>query len=175
MITFYLNYIDQIVLTLCGIFTLINTIRLVWRATVPVRKIPAYFVVFGATSIATFLGAGHLFEISYRAIERAVAGTFIYDYRFYSLILMGIVLLSLSVRMLREIGNWFQGISGSQRRAMQTALLIVAVSAPTGVFTPIGYVPSIACAISLIFFPFVIKKSILASPAIVDSSTELTY
>ncbi|UFH54293.1 hypothetical protein [Spirosoma sp. KNUC1025] len=160
MLTYYLNHIDQIVLTLCVVFTLVNTARLVRRATVRVRKIPAYFVVFGATSIATFMGGGHLFEISYRAIERAMTGTFVYDYRFYSLILMGMVLLTLSIRMLNEISDWFRGVSGSQRKAFLTALIIVAVSAPTGVFTPIGYVPAIACAISLPFFPFVIRKPI---------------
>ncbi len=160
MITFYLNYIDQIVLALCAIFTFINTVRLVRNATVPVRKVPAYFVVFGATAIATFLGAGHLFEISYRAVERAMAGTFVYDFRFYSLILMGMLLLSLSVRMLGEIRDWFRGVSGSQGRAIKTALLIVLISAPTGVFTPIGYVPTIGCVISLLFFPFAVKKSV---------------
>jgi hypothetical protein len=160
MIRFYLNHIDEIVLILCLLFTFINTIRLVRRATVSVRKVPAYFVVFGATAIATFIGGGHLFEISYRAIERAINGTFVYDYRFYSLILMGMVLLSLSIRMLREIGAWFRGIPGSQRSAIRTALLIIIISAPTGVFTPIGYVPSIGCAITLLFFPFAVRKRV---------------
>jgi hypothetical protein len=163
MVTFYLNYIDQMVLTLCTVFTLFNTIWLVRRATVPVRKVPAYFVVFGATSIATFMGAGHLFEISYRAIERALADKFVYDFRFYALILMGMLLLNLSVQLLGEIDRWFQGAPGSQWKIIKTALLIVAVSAPTSVFTPIGYVPSIACFITLLCLPFAVKKLPAAS------------
>ena len=159
MLSFYLTYIDQMVLGLCAIFTFINTIRLVRSATVPVRKVPAYFVVFGATAIATFLGAGHLFEISYSAIKRALAGTFVYDFRFYSLILMGMLLLSLSVQMLNHIRDWFRGVPESRISAIKTALLIVLISAPTGVFTPIGYVPTIACAISLLSLPFAVKKS----------------
>ncbi|MBD2704887.1 hypothetical protein IC229_29920 [Spirosoma sp. BT702] len=158
MITYYLNHIDQLVLTFCVVFTFINTVRMVRRAAVPVRKVPAYFVVFGATSIATFLGAGHLFEISYRAIEQKMAGTFVYNFRFYALILLGVLLLSLSVQMLRYIRNWFSGVPDSQRQIIKTALIIVAISAPTGVFSPIGYVPTIACTITLLFMPFAVRK-----------------
>ncbi len=158
MTTYFAQYIDQTVLALCFILTLVNTVRMVRRATVPLRKVPAYFVVFGATAIATFMGFGHLFEISYHAVERALAGTFVYDFRFYSLILMGMLLLALSVRMLSAIDDWFRGAPNGRRRVIQTALLIVAVSAPTGVFTPIGYVPGVACAITLLALPFVMKR-----------------
>jgi hypothetical protein len=40
----YFTYIDQIVLALCFLFTFINMYRMVRRATVPIRKVPAYFL-----------------------------------------------------------------------------------------------------------------------------------
>lgn len=155
---FLWNYIDFIVLGLCIIFTLINTVRMIRRAKVPVRKVPAFFLIFGATSIAAFMGFGHLFEISFHAGERIAEGVFVFDFRFYSLILMGLLLLSLSNRMLNAINDWLQGKESSSKSILKTVGLIVAVSAPTAVFTPIGYVPSIACTISLIFLPFTLKK-----------------
>ncbi|CAN5357146.1 hypothetical protein BH09BAC4_BH09BAC4_20350 [soil metagenome] len=160
MSTFFLYYIDVTVLALCFVFTLINTVRMVRKATASVRKVPAFFAVFGATSIATFIGAGHLFEISYHALERLIDKTFVYDFRFYSLILMGVVLLSLGVYMIGQIGAWFRGVPGSQRRIIGVALVIVAVSLPTVVFTPIGYAPPLACVITLLAMPFVIKQKV---------------
>lgn len=155
---FLWNYIDFIVLGLCFVFTIINTVRMVRSATVSVRKIPAFFLIFGATSIASFMGFGHLFEISFHAGEKIAAGTFVFDFRFYSLILMGLVLLSLSRRMLQNIGDWLGGKENSPKTIIKTTALIVALSAPTGVFTPIGYVPTIACAISMVCLPFTLKK-----------------
>jgi hypothetical protein len=156
----YLQNIDQIVLALCFVFTFVNTYRMVRQATVPLRKVPAYLLVFGATAIATFLGFGHLFEISYHAIERAAAGTFEYNFRFYSLMLMGMVLLTLSVYLLNYIGDLFRAVPGSLRNIIRTVLFIVVASAPAGFFTPIAYVPSIACTISMLALPFAIKRSV---------------
>ncbi|GAB4034943.1 hypothetical protein GCM10028774_22970 [Spirosoma jeollabukense] len=145
---------------------------MVRKAKAPLRKLPAFFAVFGATSIATFMGAGHLLEISYHALERLIDKTFVYDFRFYSLILMGVVLLSLGVYMIGQIGAWFRGVSGSRRRIIGVALVIVAVSLPTVIFSPIGYMPSIACAITLLAMPFVMKRHRVSQAAgnIVDSS-----
>ena len=159
----YFQYIDHVVLVLCFIITLINTVQMVRRASVPVRKVPAYFLVFGATAIATFMGFGHLFEISYHAVERAVAGTFVYDFRFYSLILMGMLLLTLSVYLLGYIKEFLKGVQGSRGNIIRTIVFIVAVSAPAGFFTPIAYMPSIACTISMLALPFVIKAKVVRS------------
>ncbi len=152
------DYIDLIVLVLCFVSTGIHSVRMVRKATVPVRRIPAFFLVFGAASIACFMGFGHLFEISFHAGEKMAAGTFEYNFRFYSLILMGLVLLSLSVRMLNDIRDWLQGKETTPKAIVKTVLLIVVLSAPTGTFTPIGYVPTVACVISMVFLPFTVKK-----------------
>lgn len=167
MTTFFATYIDQFVLIMCFVCTLINTVRLVRRATVPLRKIPACFVVFGATSVSTFLGFGHLFEISYHALERVSAGTFVYDFRFYSLMLMGMLLLVLSLHMLKAIEHWFQGIPGSRHNIIRMALWIIVTSAPAIFLTPIAAAPVMACLITLIAMPFTLKQPV-AEATVVD-------
>jgi len=158
MSLFFAQYIDHFVHFMCVVCTLLNTTRLVRRATVPLRRVPAFFVVFGATTVATFMGFGHLFEISFHSLERAATGTFVYDFRFYSLILMGVVLLSLSVGMLRAIENWFKAVPGSRQAIYRFALQIIALSAPMFFFTPIAAAPVMACLITLMAMPFAIKK-----------------
>lgn len=151
------NYIDQIVLLFCFVISYLKTIHFLRQSTVPIRKIPAFFVVFGPVSIATSMGLGHLFEISYHALERVLEKSFVFDFRLYSLILLGVVLLSLSVRMLGEIRDLFRGFPRRQA-IFKTAFWMIFLSAPTGFFTPIGYVPTAACLVTLVFLPFVIKK-----------------
>jgi hypothetical protein len=157
---FLWNKIDLIVLSLCFVFTLLNTFRMVRAATEPIREVPAFFLIFGATSIVFFMGFGHLFEISYHAVENIMKGTFVFDFRFYSLILMGMLLLSLSVGMLQRIADRLNGKTTSSYPIFKSAILIVLISAPAGIFTPIAYVPAIACLISLLFLPLTVKKRV---------------
>jgi hypothetical protein len=93
-------------------------------------------------------------------MERVVAGKFVYDFRFYSLILMGMVLLTLSVYLLRYITDFLKGVPDSRPNIVRTMLFIVAASAPAGFLTPIALMPTMGCAISMLALPFVVKKSI---------------
>ncbi|GAB4025802.1 hypothetical protein [Spirosoma gilvum] len=165
-----LAYIDQIVLSLCLILTAFNTVRLVRGATVPLRTVPAALVVFGPTANATLMGAGHLFENSYHAAEKLYAGTYTFDFRQYSLFLMGGVLIFLSLYTLRQLADWFSGIPGSQRKAVQATLAIIVVTAPTFAFTPIGILPTLVSVISLLALPFVKKPRIVSIPTLATAS-----
>ena len=151
-------HIDEFVGSLALLFTLLNTVRLVRGATQPVRKLPAALVVCGPTANATLMGAGHLFENSYHAVEKLFAGTYIYDFRQYSLFLMGVVMLVISLFTLRQLANWFIGIPGSERKAVQATLAIIAISSPTVAFTPIGILPTLVSIVSLLAHPFVMKN-----------------
>ena len=152
-----LTYIDQVVLGLGLSLTVVNTIRFVRRAAIPVRRVPALLAIFGPTANATLMGAGHLLENCYRAAEKLYAGTYIFDFRQYSLFLMGSVLLFLSLYTLRQLADWFNREPGSQRKAVWSTLAIIAVSAPTFAFTPIGILPTLVSVISLLALPFVRK------------------
>lgn len=166
MKTFFAEYIDLVVLVMCFVLTFVNTWRVVRRATVPIRKLPAYWLVFGATSVATFIGVGHLFEISYHAAGRMLAGTFVYDFRFYSLMLMGMVLLFLSVYMLRYIARLLEGVPGSQAGIFRMMAYITLICLPAAFLTSIAMAPVIACGISLLALPFVVRR-----PASIQATT----
>jgi hypothetical protein len=148
--------IDQVIIVLSVAFTWICTVRFSKQTILPVRRIPLFFLLFGPVAIATHM-CGHLGEISYRAVERMLLGTFTYDYRFYSLILMGIVFLSIGVYMVKQVKGWITGEVGAKKSFIKAALVLIFLSAPTFPFTPIGLLPTLACVISFAALPFLIK------------------
>jgi hypothetical protein len=101
---------------------------------------------------------GHLSENIYQAVSGLLKGRFVYTYHFYSLILMGLVFLTLCCYMLGQIKVFCRGEQQGRRRFLKAALLLVVVSLPTFPITPLGIVPTIACAISLAAVPFAPKR-----------------
>jgi hypothetical protein len=87
-----------------------------------------------------------------------MAGTFVYDYKFYSLMLMGVVFLSISLYMLQQAKEWCAGDKQGKINFIKAAITISVLSAPTAFFTPIGLLPTMVCVISLIALPFTIKR-----------------
>jgi hypothetical protein len=152
---FIAKYIDLTVLVLGFLGTLLFTLRLA-RGT-RFRRFPLFFVVYGAMLVSMAMVA-HIFENSYHAVERVIAGTFVYDFRFYSRILMGVVFLSITLYMLQQLRAWGAGDRSGMVNFIKAALVLVVLSLPTGLLTPIGYVPAIACAISLAGMPFAVKR-----------------
>lgn len=152
---FFAKYIDLTVLGLGFAGTLLFTLRLA-RGT-RFRRFPLFFVVYGAMLVSIAMVA-HIFENSYHAVERVIAGTFVYDFRFYSRILMGVVFLAITLYMLRQLVIWGTGDRRGMVNFIKAALVLVVLSLPTGLLTPIGYVPTIACAISLAGIPFAVKR-----------------
>ncbi len=135
------------------------------QAILPVRKIPLFLVLFGAANVASYM-CGHLGEVIFRAIERAMAGTFVYDYKFYSLILMGVVFLGMALYMMMLVKEWLTGYTIAKKVFVKTALVLIVLSAPTFPFTPIGLLPTLSCIISLIALPFVIR--VVEKPAFIE-------
>lgn len=150
-------YIDFIILAFAVILALVYTVKTVKQAISPLRKIPLFFVVFGASAIVAFM-FGHLFEIGTRAIQRVIAGNFVYDYRFYSLMLMGVVFISIGIYMLSQIKAWSMGDSQGKRNFLRAVLVMILLSAPTFPLTPIGLLPTIGCLISLAGLPFAVGR-----------------
>lgn len=150
-------YIDFIILVLAVILALAYTIKTLKESTATLRKIPLFFVLFGASAIVAFM-FGHLLEIGTRAIQRLVEGDFTYDFRFYSLMLMGVVFISIGIYMLSQIRAWSLGDSQGKRNFLKAAFAITLLSAPTFPLTPIGLVPTISCLISLAGLPFAVKR-----------------
>lgn len=154
---FFNNYVDFAALLLAVLVPLIFTIMFTRRAGKELRAVPAYLLFFGPAGILSFIFF-HLFENSYHAIDQSVKGTFTYNFRFYSLILLGLVIAYLALLFLKACSS----ICLEQRKTslsfFTTLLLIVLVSAPLIPLIPIAAVPIFCCAISCLGFPFVRRK-----------------
>ncbi len=121
------------------------------------RAVAAFFLLFGPSAIVAHMSF-HLLEIGTTAILNGIDGTFTYNFRFYSLILMGVVITYLSFTLLQQGIAKCQSPRFSNRHLLKTMAFIVILSAPTIFFTPIGSLPTLACIISLVALPFVAKK-----------------
>lgn len=113
------------------------------------RTIPLFLGWFGITT--NIMGmVGHLGEILFRAGQQLIAGTFVYNYHFYSLILMGVVFMGLSLLMLWQFRAWCLGYAQGKRHVMILAATLCVLSFPTFWFTPIGLLPTLSCIVSVV-------------------------
>ncbi len=122
------------------------------------RPVALFFLVFGPAVVGVHM-VFHLFFTAYVAIGKAPGGSFAYDFRFYSLNLMGVLLGVLSYQMLRHSLELFTGKAKSRTRWLASCGWIVLVSAPTIPFTFIGSLPVQAVLVSLIASCFVRRKN----------------
>ena len=88
---FFAQYADLSALILTFLLPIIFTIWIKRQTGKRTRAMPVWLLVFGPLGILTFIFF-HLFENCYRAIAGAMNGSFIYNFHFYSIILMGVVM-----------------------------------------------------------------------------------
>ena len=153
---FLLLWADAVAMLLSLIIPLIITIVLKRRMKKQVRAVPVYFLLFGTLAILVHISF-HLFEISYHAIDNSLKGTFTYNFRFYSLILMGGTLAYLSSQLLNRCMYKCNHPYTTSKPLYQSMAFIVLVSAPTIALTPIGALPTMGCFISVVALQFVRK------------------
>jgi hypothetical protein len=152
---FILANLDPIVLALILVATLAYTLLLARKMAF--RRLPLFFVVFGAMTICLAMVA-HIGENSFHAVEQAMAGTFVYNFTFYARIFMGVVFLAMSLHMLAQIKVWGMGNRSGKINFIKTAAALSLLSFPTYFLVPIGLVPTLACALSLAGMPFAKKR-----------------
>lgn len=151
---FFARYVDNVALLLCVLIPLAITIQLKRRTGKKLRAFPLYFFVFGPIGIMTFMFF-HLFDNSYHAVEAAVKGAFQYSFRFYSLILFGLVVSYMGLQLLRISYRRCLEEQSSYKAFFMQSALIIAVTAPLIPLTPIASVPSLCCIISSLAIAFV--------------------
>lgn len=159
---FFLYWVDLAAMVLSLIIALFFTIRYKRSSIKPLRAVPLFFLLFGPLVIIVHMGF-HNFEILYRAIQAGIAGTFTYSFRFYSLMLMGMLVLWLSVVFLKQSAGLYVWGSVSRKQLLQTAGIIALVTLPTIPLTPIGSLPLMACIINLTASAFVRKSKVVAT------------
>lgn len=126
------------------------------RYNPPMRRLALFALVLGPTWVAVRMGA-HLLANLWQALERLMTHTFAYDFQFYSLMLMGVVFMGLSLRMLQQAQLLSRGQSRAARPFWQAAGTLVALSAPTFFLTPAGLLPTLACLIAGLGLIFLYK------------------
>ncbi len=150
---FFNQYADLTALVLALILPLVCTILLKQKAGKKMRAVPAYFLFFGPCGVIIFIFF-HLLENSYRAVEGAIAGSFSYSFRFYSLILLGIVVAWAGYKYLIACRNKCLNGPSANRSTLYSILLIFIICGPLIPITPISAAPMICCVISLMGLPF---------------------
>jgi hypothetical protein len=154
---FFAKYADLTALSLTLLIPLSLTIYLKRKARKRIRAVASYFLVFGPSGILVFMFF-HLFENSYRAIEQTINGSFAYDFRFYSLILFGLVLAYAGSLFLKACFIKCLAQSNSNGAYFYKVILVLLITLPLIPITPIAMVPVICCSISVLAFPFVRRK-----------------
>ena len=158
---FFARYVDNVALLLCVLIPMIITFQLKRRAGKKLRAIPLYFFVFGPIGIMTFMFF-HLFDNGYHAVEAAIKGVFQYSFRFYSLILFGLLVSYMGVQLFRINYRRCLQENNSYKSFFSQSALIILVTAPLIPLTPIASVPTLCCIISTMAIAFVQRKK--ASP-----------
>lgn len=92
MNSFFLYWVDLAAMLISVVVALTFTIRYKKNSLQPLRSVPLFFLLFGPLVIIVHMGF-HNLEIGYRAVQSSLAGNFHYTFRFYSLMLMGVLVL----------------------------------------------------------------------------------
>ena len=149
--------IDLMALIASVIAAVVVTIISVRKSEIALRPIAAFFMFFGPAAIFVHMSF-HIGEINYQAIENIQKGSFSYNFRYYSLMLMAAAIVYCAGLLLQRIKRFLEG---ERSVAIFKAIaMTVVVSAPTIPFTPIGSLPTLACMITLCALPFVKMKRI---------------
>ncbi len=154
----FLNqYADLTALLLTVLLPIIIAIIVKRKTGRKTKAIPVSFLLFGPTGIIVFMFF-HLFENIYRAIAAASSGVFHYDFRFYSLILFGLVLGGAGYFFLHSCIHKCLHREKSNKHIFISILLVALITAPLIPIIILSFLPLIFCAISLMSLPFACRK-----------------
>jgi len=154
-----LYWIDIIALIISIVIPFLLTFKVTRKAYGAVRGIAVYFLLFGPCAIFIHM-CFHLIDVSYGAALAIIDGDFVYNFRFYALILMGSVLAKLSFNLIKAAIAKCLKADQANKKIAENLIYINLISIPTVFFTPIGSLPTIASLIILISLPFIFKKRV---------------
>jgi hypothetical protein len=117
------------------------------------RKAALFAMVFFAMNPFMNLWA-HQFAIGISAFVRWRQGLFVYDFRFYSLMLLGAVFIGLGGYLLAQLGELSRGVATARRSICRVCLLQMLCSLPLFPLNPIGLMPVLASlgVLAVLFF-----------------------
>ena len=154
---FFEQYADLTALIITVLLPIALTIFIKRRSGRSTRALPVYFLLFGPSGILAFMFF-HLAENSYHAVTGLMDGTFVYNFRFYSLIMFGLVLGSTGYVLLQRCLQKCTGKNSGNRALFQCMLLVLLINIPLIPIIPLAYMPLILSGISLLALPFARRK-----------------
>ena len=149
---------DLVAMGVSVVLAALLTVAWYKKAAGRVRAVPLFFVLFGPAAVAVHM-LMHLVGVGIAASRKMAAGSFQYDFRFYSLLLMAGVLLYVSLRLLQLSRPDYLVAKIYRQQRLAACGWLVLVSAPTIPFTFIGSLPVQAVLIHLVATFFVVKKT----------------
>ena len=167
---FFREYVDLTALVIIFLMPLLLTVVIKRKTKKQTRAAAVYGLLFGPAGILTLMFF-HLFENAYHAVDNAIAGTFVYNYHFYSMMLMGILLASVATFLIKACWQKCIGRTGSNRRIFLLMLLVAIVCLPLLPITSLSVVPVFCCLISLTGVYFVRRKVKLLEGVVFPNQT----
>ena len=154
---FFEQYADLTALIITLLLPIALTIFIKRRSGRSTRALAVYFLFFSPSGILAFMFF-HLAENSYHAVTGLMDGSFVYNFRFYSLLMFGLVLGSTGYTLLRCCLQKCAGETSANRPVFQCMLLVLLINIPLIPIIPLAYVPLILSGISLLALPFARRK-----------------
>lgn len=154
---FFAQYADLTALILTFLLPVIFAVWIKRKTRKQTRAIAVWLLGFGPLGILTFIFF-HLFENTYRAITGALNGSFIYNFHFYSIILMGVVMAAVAACFFRACVHKCLRGNFRNRVIFYQMLFLVVITAPLLPITPLSAIPLICCVFSLSGLAFVKRK-----------------
>lgn len=104
-----------------------------WRRRVPGTLVAVAAIDLFCSALITGFGTAHLVAV----VGRALAGkghdpgrAFVYDFRFYALVLLGVLLVAAGVACLTSVRRLTRGDEAGRRRALLATFALVALNVP---------------------------------------------
>jgi hypothetical protein len=155
MEVFFDKYIDFAALCATLLLCLAQTV-FIFRRRTRIWALPSFFAFFAPSTIVVFMIA-HLANNVFIACKKVAAGEFIYDFKFYSLIMLGVLVEVIALCYLISTRKYLCNAE-SLKVVLGLVGILLVVTVPLIPITPIASVPVIGCAVSLLALPFSRRK-----------------
>jgi hypothetical protein len=149
---------DAIMLGVCLLASIFYCFIIFRHPAFSGRKWAVFLLVFLAMNPFLNLWA-HLTAISLVAWSKMERNVFVYNFHFYSLLLLGAVFILLSGLLLDRIGRLSQGEGRMKKQIIQIGLVQLLFSLPLFPINPIGLMPGIASVLIFALLPLANQKN----------------
>ena len=138
----------------------------VWRRGMRGRRLAlSVWVFFFGLFLAVMLSMHDLVILGLRIFERPAGQPFVYDFHLYSLLLLGVVLISQGLRLLRAAFPLAEGCPNARRDTIRATLIVLALAAALIPIQFFGFVLTAGSLVTLVAVRLLLPKGARAAAA----------